>query len=138
MNNQTANILHRINRSLPYLFFGALICMGIGYWIMQYRLKQHYVLTVGTVLEYNINSRGPGGTVKYAYKVKGKLYYSSNPYPEIHRSGKDSIVGKQFPVAYDTADVDNSRILITTKRFKEFSIPFPDSLLWIEDYETDW
>ncbi|NML40657.1 hypothetical protein HHL17_25900 [Chitinophaga sp. G-6-1-13] len=138
MKNKIVEILGRINQVLPYLVFGTIICLGISYSMMRYRLKQHYVLTVGTVQEYNINPRGPGGSVKYSYKVKDKLYYSTDVYPEIHRSGMDSIEGKQFPVAYDTTDVGNCQILITTKRFKQFSIPFPDSLSWVEEYETDW
>lgn len=66
------------------------------------------------------------------------MYYSTDVYPELHRSVEFSIAGKQFPVVYDTTDIDNSQILITAKKFKKYSIPFPDSLSWIEDYKTDW
>nr|WP_295872324.1 hypothetical protein [uncultured Chitinophaga sp.] len=140
MKNKKSNqILDKINNKvLPYVVLGALVCGGIFYWIKSYSLKQHYAITIGKVLRYKENSRGPGGSIDYSYQVKGNSYQATCDFPEIYPFGKDSIIGRYFPVAYDTTDVRTSMMLITAKKFKQFSIPFPDSLSWVKQYEGDY
>lgn len=123
------------NKVLPYVFVGALVC-GVAYSLLnENKLKQHYALTDGVVLKFVPYSRSPGVSIEYSYQVNGKLYHGSSGYANLFSSGRDSILGKHFPVAYDTTDAKNYRMLITTKDFKAFSIPFPDSLEWIKNYQ---
>ena len=42
-------------------------------------------------------------------------------------------IGKQFPMAY-SEQINKGQILITPENYKEFNIPFPDSLNWVLDY----
>ncbi|RAJ06718.1 hypothetical protein LX64_01845 [Chitinophaga skermanii] len=98
-------------------------------------LLQNYILTEGTVLSFTIAAKGSSNTVKYEYKVDGIFYEGYNAYPEISRSQGSIIVGKKFPVAFLKKDNKISHILISTKDFRNFSIPFPDSLLWIKNIE---
>ena len=48
----------------------------------------------------------------------------------------DEFIGKVFPVIVSVV-TKNSTILVTPRQFKEYDIPFPDSLQWVIAYAKD-
>ncbi len=72
--------------------------------------------------------------IKYHFSVDGKIYYSSVSYSQQQMSFENSklLENKNFPVAYNIRSYNVlSYILIFPNDYKDFNIPYPDSLNWV-------
>jgi hypothetical protein len=45
--------------------------------------------------------------------------------------GWQRLIGKKFPVIYDTTNPENNHMLIFPDDFNDWNLPFPDSLKWV-------
>lgn len=101
-------------------------------------LKKNRCFTIGYVVRFSGDYRGAGGTIHFKYHVKGENYEEANAFVNLYKYEGYRFEGKTFPVAYDSTDYSNSRILITTADFKDFLLPFPDSLQWVKQYQRNY
>lgn len=127
---------------------GFVLVYLVGYLIYVYffsiprynRLKNDYILS--TCYSYDFS---PGSSYKnnppsiyYKYKVGDREYRGSTQLDKISSTDlQDHLLHKTFPVAIDKNDYSNSAVLIEPATFKEFKMPFPDSLKWIKEYLKD-
>jgi len=109
--------------------------LAVKYQIKSNNLKKNYGLITGTVTDFVIDHRGAGGNVEFTFELEGKEYKNVRGYANIVGSEGDVLIGKHFPVAYEKGNIKNSRMLLTSKDFESFSIPFPDSLKWVKEIE---
>ncbi|TXI33823.1 MAG: hypothetical protein E6Q58_02235 [Niabella sp.] len=84
----------------------------------QYRNKQNYVV------EYTFETKNK--EVQFGY-VNGKEYGRL----------RSIIVGKTFPLVYDSINSKTNAILIFPNSFEKYGINFPDSLKWVLEYQNN-
>ncbi|SEW46851.1 hypothetical protein SAMN05428988_6560 [Chitinophaga sp. YR573] len=133
--NQLSKILRRINKPvfiLPVLIVFAYVitvkdCNKRG------RLISNFSIADGIVKHFSTNSRSANG-IDYTFEINGKLYTSSDAYPNINGQIGADFTGHHFPVAYQIGDTGNNTMLIAPANFKRFHIAFPDSLSWVIKY----
>ena len=129
----------RKNKALkwaPYLFVLILGILFVRYQIRVAHLKKYKGLTTGKIVDFRKDYRGSGGTLVYEFELNGKIHRRENGYSNIYTSKGNSLVGRYFPVVYDTSNIANCLMLVTPKNFDAFSMPFPDSLNWVKEYEN--
>ncbi|HEU4552095.1 MAG TPA: hypothetical protein VFS25_04645 [Chitinophaga sp.] len=127
-------IRNNIARIIPFVVLFVFIYLFIVYQFKGSELKNNAIITTGVILKFKSDYRGEGGAFVYSFNINGKYYENQRAYPNIRSSDGYNLEGKIFPIVYDKNDPDNNRMLITDKDFKTYSIPFPDSLKWVEDY----
>jgi hypothetical protein len=126
-----------IATQVPFAIF-AFVCM----FILLNRNKskndiQHANFTKGTIFYY-YKQNSTDTIFQYNYVVKGISHSGTLNFSK--DITKDSLVGKTFPVIYDTTAKNGNNsilaacLLITPDDFKKYNIPFPDSLKWVLKY----
>lgn len=93
-------------------------------------LKYNAVITTGLLKSTSYHSKSSLVDFEYSYKYDGKMYNSSFSSGKIDYS---NLMGKSFPVLVSKL-TNKSIMLITPSHFKQFNIPFPDSLNWVMQY----
>ena len=124
-NNMIKNLKKNWFPILVILFFISLP------FYRHYMLKQRkscYKITVGKVIGYEHSGRVSWG-IKYEFKVKEKT--TINYYEYKHTKLP---FGTKVPVLYSCSDPDFSQLLLLPEDFKEYDLPYPDSLMWLEKY----
>jgi len=96
-------------------------------------IKQN--ISTGIIVKY---THGYKSIAKYEYRFQfnGKDYYSnssSSSFVDNYVTIGNTVVNKSFPVIFNTEDPDLSKLLIVPDDFKEYNIPFPDSLNWVKE-----
>ena len=101
------------------------------------RLKKNYIIDVGFTYSHIWGTwhKNSPPSLKYKYWINGKEYKDDIQIKKI----RPSVLGihfiyKSFPVAIDSTDLSNSKILVTPDDFKEFNLRFPDTLNWVLKY----
>ncbi|MBC9914955.1 hypothetical protein [Chitinophaga varians] len=94
-------------------------------------LKHHHKVVEGTVMGFSL-PKSPGVKLLYYFYVDGKLYQHEQVVEGLSTLRCRLLIDKRLPVVYEEGDIDNNRLLVFYENFKEFSIPYPDSLSWIE------
>jgi len=124
MNNMLRKIKKNWFPILVILFFISLP------FYRHYKLKQRkscYKITVGKVIGYRHSARTNQG-IKIQYSIQNTTitnFYDRNvklPF------------GTKVPVLYSCSDPDFSQLLLLPEDFKEYDLPYPDSLMWLEKY----
>ena len=98
------------------------------------RLRKQGMLTTAVVTDYKFGYRG-GISFIYEFVFEGKLIKNKKSFMEIVPSKGANFLNKAFPVLYLQNSPSNNQILISRYSFKEFEIPFPDSLNWVIEFE---
>lgn len=98
-------------------------------------MKKHKGFTFGLVTYFAREQKGNGGSVHYQFVVKGIEYEGGNAYPRLDPNKGYLLVGKRFPLVYDTTQPGNSYMLITPNHFEYYKLAFPDSLEWTKDLQ---
>jgi hypothetical protein len=82
-----------------------------------------YSIAVVTRVEY-IHKKGL--YVDYYFEVQGDKWYGR----KLYNSGNNFnlIIGKSFPVVFNSIEVSNNSILIIPQDFLDYKLPLPDSL----------
>ena len=97
------------------------------------RIKNNALFTVGKINSIENGHRAASAFYYYKYLVN-KDTISSN------RSGnsvKNIFLNKNFPVIFNSNKPKENRMLIYPRDFERFDIPFPDSLNWVKEYDSD-
>jgi hypothetical protein len=68
----------------------------------------------------------------YSFFYNGQTYYSESGNSDYYNLRKYAIY-KNFPVIINSLYPEHSQILILPEEFKEYHIPFPDSLKWVKE-----
>ncbi|SFD87587.1 hypothetical protein SAMN05518672_103639 [Chitinophaga sp. CF118] len=147
--NQVNKILRKIKRNLrrinqnlrwinkPLFILPALVVFAFVITIKdsnkRVRLINNFSIADGIVKHFSTNSRSANG-IDYRFEINGKLYTSSDAYPNINGQIGEDLTGHHFPVAYQIGDTNNNTMLIAPADFKRFHIAFPDSLSWVIKY----
>jgi len=74
-----------------------------------------------------------GYYIEYDFNINGGML-SSSTYRSDIGSIRNIIVNKSFPVIYNKRHNDKNEILFLPEDFKEFKMPYPDSLKWITEH----
>ncbi len=126
------------NKTKTKIFYTAvvvLIVALIGYAKNSRRLLEaNHEVTNCVVDEVKTIGREQVIGVKYHFFVAGKTYKSDASFSRAQMSYENFklLEDKSFPVAYNLKYFDfSSFILIFPKDYKDFNVPFPDSLNWI-------
>ena len=94
-------------------------------------LKDSIIVT-GQVDSFHPSGNKYSCTIQYSFLLGVHTFSkesSSYKYEPLNRH----LVGKTFPVIVNIRNDKYNRILILPEDFKEFGIPFPDSLQWVKD-----
>lgn len=124
-----------IATQVPFAIF-AFVCMF--FLLNRHKSPAPTGITRGTITCNKQGQNSADNLFQYSYIIKGISYTGTLNVP----AGviKDSLVGKSFPVIYDTAIKQGigtpvtANILITQADFKKYDMPFPDSLKWVLKY----
>lgn len=98
-------------------------------------LLKDSIIVNGTIFSYEyITKHSP--SFKYTFDLDGFSYQSESSNSGIgsdYPSLSSQLIGKSFPVIVNK-DVPKkyNKILITPADFKNFNLPYPDSLLWVK------
>lgn len=90
-------------------------------------------LTSGTVTGVDLKGR-LGNFIEYHFSYGGNLYSSDGNAHKEYASLRNFIINKKFPVVFDSVNPNYNMILILPEDFKNYNIPFPDSLKWVLNY----
>lgn len=71
----------------------------------------------------------------FQYIINQKQYTGEYKSSKFSTAIYDEIKGKFLPIVYSRIDPKNCRLLLSRDDFERFNLPYPDSLLWIYNYE---
>jgi hypothetical protein len=93
-------------------------------------LKENGILLTASTMEWQQSTKAGFG-LKYEFFFDGKKItgYAASKY----FAGNINFAHKYFPVIY-APKYGHKELLIEPRRFKEYNIPFPDSLKWVLPY----
>lgn len=132
MNRKTKR---KIAKAIPYLIIVLFFCWFFKLKWDEKHLMEYKGFTNGLVTHFAREQKGNGGSVDYEYIVNGVAYKGTTAYPRIDPDKGYLLVGKKFPLAYDTTQPGNSYMLITPNHFEYYKLAFPDSLEWTKDLQ---
>ncbi len=90
-------------------------------------------LTTGIITNVELKGR-LGNFVEYHFDFNRNTIYSNGNAHNEYAPLKNFIVNKQFPVIFSSVNPNYNMILILPEDFKEYNVPFPDSLKWVLQY----
>jgi hypothetical protein len=97
-------------------------------------LKEKKILTTGIITNVHKSQRNTGSGIDYKFFVNNTEYNGSTGYMSLPTEFCETLIGKNFPVAYSPEHINNNVMLITEFRFKMYGMEQPDSLKWVEKY----
>jgi len=116
-----------------------LICT-VAMWALynKKKLLGNYKITNALVNDCYSGGKGNlGTTILYKFNLEGKEETGTVAYANNVLNLSDAkayILGKIFPVAYESQHPLNNLLLIREKDFKQFNLSMPDTLHWILKY----
>ena len=96
-------------------------------------MREKGIVLNAWTIEWTFSSKG-GRKLKYEFFHKGIKIIGYVPFSEAN--GNINFVHKYFPIIYEP-ESGYRDLLIEPKMFKEYNIPFPDSLKWVLPYVSD-
>jgi len=134
--------MKKINRIIGPVIAAFLIFILIYAFYKSYQIHHHYAFTVGTVTKITPPGYKSYGdySVLYKYEVNGRTYRDNNNCK--YCSGQTMaqiqalLIGKQFPVAYDTNDASGGIMLLDQDHADQFKFILPDSLKFYDSVLT--
>jgi hypothetical protein len=90
-------------------------------------------LTTGIVTDVDLKGR-LGNFIEYHFTYNGNTVYSNGNARKEYASLKNFIIYKQFPVIFSSVSPSYNMMLILPEDFKDYNVPFPDSLNWVLQY----
>lgn len=90
--------------------------------------------SIENAIIYEINKPAKGTfSALYGFKHNNEIYKGSYSIPEMRsNSDKYKLIGRYFPVVYDSSSPNNNFLLLTKDDFKEFEVHYIDSLNWVQ------
>ncbi|PLK43911.1 hypothetical protein [Emticicia sp. TH156] len=113
--------------------------IGISFFIIMFfisireavTLEKHKKITTGTITGSKLIK---GLYISYTYKIGSETYSGLTTAKGISSDDINKyLVGRKFPLIYDSLDFNKSDILFLANEFKALKIDYPDSLKWVCD-----
>ncbi len=104
---------------------------------IQTTLVNNKFITTGFLEEklfHNVKANGEIFRFTYVYKGVKYIGLSSSYALPGNVDLTNRIINRCFPVVLDSTNPQNSDILLSERKFKEYEIEYPDSLNWISSY----
>ena len=121
--------MRKIYKNLyPIIFITLMIFLFLFVYYNKLQIKESYEIVTGKVIGYKHSGRVSWG-IKYEFKIKGKTIINYYEYKHVKLP-----YGTIVPVLYSSSDPDLSQLLLIPKDFKEYGLPYPDSLKRLETY----
>lgn len=129
------NFWDNANRLVPFVVVIAFVILISRSKDATNRLRNNKSFTTGEVTSFTRRVKGSGGDFIFTYWINGVSYSGFSVVFNIDLNKGHLLVGKKFPVIYDSTDLENSAILITESDYLYYKISIPDSLDWIKSYQ---
>lgn len=122
---------------ITFLFWASIVAGVYYYYSLKgekfvNKIMEHPKLTTGIITNVTYVAK-KGYYLEYNFYIDGGTT-SSGAYKGGVESIRNSIVNKSFPVIYNKYESDKNTMLILPEHFKEFNLPYPDSLRWITNH----
>ena len=118
MNKRKKNL---IGFSILFLFVGIGILIAI---IQDEKLHKDHNITTGYIKEV-VHLKGGGAGIRYHFIVFHKSYYGQTELrisnPREHWFLDSLLTGKYLPVAFQTTNPDNNKMILSSKDCKDFN-----------------
>ncbi len=138
--------MQKIKTILKNSIFYVLLLIAIG--IKLYYDSQRGNISTEDIIKNGVISKckivnatyfGKNNTnILYIYVVRGKEYRGEYVSKYISPTIDKSIKGKQMPLIYSNNNPYNSALLLRPNNFKIFNLSYPDSLNWINKFESKY
>ena len=112
------------------IFAITVIVIYYSYKIRDSNIKKNEAFTTGLITNYRRSNKG-GSTIDYEYTIGNKKFKDSKGYGNIIDRYSNILIGKSFPVIYNSNKLNSNNILLTRDDFKQYNLTFPDSLSWV-------
>lgn len=118
-----------------------IVGLAVNSFYEKYQLENdHEIISYAKVYGCKLGGRGKRGRIYIQYsfflndkEVKAEALLYMKPTLSLSEY-EDAFIGMTFPVAYNSENPSNNRILISRTTFNDFDIPYPDSLYWTLKY----
>lgn len=97
----------------------------------QEKIKANYKVVNGTITNVSFKSK-LGYLLNYSFDYNLTTNFAET-YSSKYAPLRNYLLHKSFPVVVSTANPKDNDILITPADFKNYNIPFPDSLAWVAE-----
>lgn len=131
------------NRIKVSNFWAVLLILGAVLVYYQYKAKKfkaqilaNKAISVGKIISCQYSNR-LNYVVDYSFQTKSNETEFGYVNGTVYRDLRNIIVGKTFPLVYDSLNPKTNAILIFPKSFRKYEVPFPDSLRWVLNYDPD-
>ena len=120
----------------PKYFLYSLFAIVIMYFLVMDLIDYYSIKNnkkIATCYIEKAQSGGKGGVLlDYSYFYKSNKFNSQYLFLFVSSKYSSLFLKKNFPIAFDSLNPSNSKILLTKDEFERYDINFPDSLNWIE------
>ncbi len=123
------------------IIFSIILISGVFVWskLSKNALLKNHIIANAKITDCTYGGRGNAATITYYFifyendkEVKGSGSLNSN---EISFSNvKSFLLGKTFPVVYNSNNAENNYLLVRPRDFEKFHYEFPDSIQWVLKY----
>ena len=114
-----------------YVTVGLIIIVTVFLVISKRNLHKHGILLNARTTNWASGAK-MSLDLKYEFYHKGKKIIGSTAFNDFR--GNNDFEKRYFTVMYYSGLGGHSQLLITPADFKEFNLPFPDSLQWVLSY----
>lgn len=111
-----------------YVGLGIIIIVIAYIEVCEIELHKHGILLNAKTTNWALSSY-MGMDLKYEFYYKGEKITGANAFEPFR--GDPDFENRYFPVMYYPRWGGHSQLLIRPSDFKDFNIPFPDSLKWV-------
>jgi hypothetical protein len=104
------------------------------------KLQSNHLVGNAKVFDCYSGGKGnPGYWVDYYIVKGGKKFRGASHFNEgqIRFNGLQQLVGRYMPVVYNPDDPRISYLLVLPEDFKRYDLSYPDSLAWLQEYQTE-
>ncbi len=124
----------KINSSKYLITFAFLLVLGVILWqnhIQFNKLQKNY--KVGICKVYETGTGKYGASLLFRFEYNGIVYKGQNSFGGAYTSVHERFLNRNFSVAFNPDNPNLNKILLIKKVYKDFNIPFPDSMQWVQD-----
>lgn len=117
-----------------YVTIGLIAIVAIYLIVAKRKLHQNGILLNAKTIDWASGAK-MSLDLRYEFYYNGEKIIGNNAFPDFR--GNKKFENRYFPVMYYPGMGRHNQLLITPSDFKEFNLPFPDSLKWVLPYLND-
>lgn len=115
------------------IFLLFLLYIGIKPIIQVNEISEYRSFTIGEITSIESGHRASPSIFYYSYNFNEREFNDSRAGYSLNQTFKN----KNFPIILSEVNPRKNRMLIYPRDFERFDIPFPDSLNWVKEYDSD-